>query len=230
MSESSSNKKSKIQVGETEKTRPYLDLSRTIVRDVFTERNRPWDAIPHLSGYVKTHGNLLSYDEYDEISENVWVHISAYLAPTARIEAPAIICGGAKISHHSYIENSVIGSFATVGEFTSVKNSILFDKSKLCGHNQISSSILGYEAALGIGCMAPDVRLDGESITFVMPEGMCVSGRTHLGSVICDGVKIGAATVINPGTVIDIGAKILPQSSVSGYIYPYSTVKQLKRS
>jgi NDP-sugar pyrophosphorylase family protein len=225
MFENSSNKRTKFPVKDTERTRPALDLSRTVIKDIFTDRSRPWDVIPRISGYVKEHGDLLPHDEYDEISENVWVHVSAFLAPTARIEAPAIICGGAKISHFTYIENSVIGAFATVGEMTSVKNSILFDKSKLCGHNQLSFSILGYEAILGIGGMAPDVRLDGENVVFEMPEGLYFSGRSHLGAIICDQVKVGASAVINPGSIIDVGSQIFPLKAVSGYIYPYSTVK-----
>mgnify|MGYP003290245540 CR=1 FL=1 len=225
MSESSSFKKTNLFIRENEKTRPSLDVSRTVARGIFTDRNHPWAAIPHLSNYIKTHGNELSHDEYDEIAENVWVHISAYLAPTAKIEAPAIICGGAKISHLSYVANSVIGSFATVGEMTSVKHSIMFDKSKLCGHNQLSSSVLGYGAVLGIGSMAPDTRLDFASIAYDMPEEICLSGRTHLGAVICDDVKIGASCVINPGTVIDIGCTVYPLTSVSGYVYPYTTVR-----
>ena len=225
MPENSSTKNSKKFIPEEERTRPALDLSRTVVKGIFTNRSRPWDAIPCLANYVRDHGDELSYEEFDEISENVWVHVSAYLAPTAKIEAPAIICGGARISQHSYIEGSVIGSFATVGEMAAVKNSVLFDKSKLSGHNSVCSSVLGYESTLGIGCMIPDSRLDGMNITFDMPEGTYLSGRTRLGAIICDGVKVGAGCVITPGTVIDVGSKILPMHSVTGYVYPYTTVK-----
>ena len=225
MSENSRARRYDPFISEDRQTRPVLDLSRTVVRGLFVNRSRPWDAIPSLANYIREHGDELSYAEFDEIAENVWVHISAYLAPTAKIEAPAIICGGAKISQHSYIEGSVIGSFATVGEMAAVKNSVLFDQSKLLGHNSVCSSVLGYEAILGIGCMIPDTRLDGMNIYFDMPGGSYISGRSHLGAVVCDGVKVGAGCVINPGAVIDAGSKILPLHSVSGYVYPYTTVK-----
>ena len=58
-----------------------------------------------------------------------------------------------------------------------------------------------------------------------MPEGTYVFGKERLGAVVCDGVKIGATCVINPGTVIDVGSTMYPLTSVSGYVYPYTTVR-----
>ncbi|MBQ8409844.1 MAG: UDP-N-acetylglucosamine pyrophosphorylase [Clostridia bacterium] len=206
------------------KIRPCLDLTRTVAKNLTLYRTCPWDAIPGLSAYISEHGIDLPYDQYDEVSENVWVHISAYLSPTAKIEAPAIICGGAKICHFSYVKGSVIGSFATVGEFTAVKNSILFDRSTLYGHNEVLSSIVGYESVIGQGTILTNTRLDGMNVTVDMPEGTYITGKAHIGSVICDNVKIGANCVINPGTVIDTGSKLYPLTHARGYLYPY-TVK-----
>lgn len=205
-------------------TRPGLDLSRTVAKNLILYRTRPWDAIPNLSNYIKDHGIDLPYDHYDEVAENVWVHISAYLSPTAKIEAPAIICGGAKVCHCAFVKNSVIGSFSTVGELSSVKNSVLFDRSTLCGHNEVLSSIVGYESVIGQGAILTDTRLDGMNITVDMPEGIYVTGKAHLGSVICDGVKIGAGCVINPGAVVDTGSKLYPLTYAGGYIYPYTVI------
>jgi NDP-sugar pyrophosphorylase family protein len=216
---------SKRRVKEPDRTRPVLDLTRTVAREIFNFRTRPWDAIPYLNSYIRDHGHEMPYEEYDEVSEGIWVHLSAYLAPTAKIEAPAIICGGAKICHGALISGSVIGSFASVGELSSVKSSVLFDRSRLCGHNSIASSILGYESVIGVNSVIPDSRLDSMNVTVDMPEGTYVFGKDRLGAVICDGVKIGASCVINPGTVIDTGCTVYPLTSVSGYVYPYTAVR-----
>jgi acetyltransferase-like isoleucine patch superfamily enzyme len=108
---------------------------------------------------------------------------------------------------------------------STVRSSITFDRSRLCGHNSLSSSILGYEAILGEGSMITDTRLDGLNVSVNMPNQKHVSGRSHLGAIICDGAHVGASSVINPGTVIDSNAHIYPLSSVSGYIPPYSRNK-----
>ena len=217
--------KSKEELSDDYKTRPALDLTRTVAKDIFKSKTMPWDAISSISGYINRNGNKLPYEEYDEIAENVWVHVSAYLAPSARIDPPAIICGGARICHHAHVQGSIIGAFAIVGEHSTAKNSIMFDRARLCGQNSLISSILGYESVLGNGSVTTDSRLDGLNVTVNMPEGLYITGRGHLGSVICDGVKVGASCVINPGTVIDGGTIIYPLTSVSGYVYPYSTVK-----
>jgi acetyltransferase-like isoleucine patch superfamily enzyme len=73
--------------------------------------------------------------------------------------------------------------------------------------------------------VSTDTHPEGDSITVVMPEGVYDTGKARLGSIICDGAKIGASSVINPGTVIDEGAIVHPLITVSGYVYPFSTVK-----
>ena len=204
---------------------PILSLSRTVAKEAFGDRSRPWEAIINISSYIREYGPKLPYDQYDEIAEDVWVHVSAYLAPTAKIEAPAIICGGARICNHTLVERSIIGSFCTVGEMTTVKNSITFDRSRLCGHNSLSHSILGYEAILGEGTKVSDTRLDALNVSIALPDGTHFSGRSRFWAIICDGAKVGASCVVNPGSVIDSNALIYPMSSVTGYVRPYSNVK-----
>ncbi len=225
MSEMIKNNAKSKKGKEPDRIRPVLDLSRTVAKEIFTFKTRPWDAISNLSAYIRDHGHEMPYDEYDEVSEGIWVHISAYLSPNAKIEAPSIICGGAKICYGAYVSGSVVGSFATVGEQALVKNSVIFDRARLCGHNSVFSSILGYETVIGTGTVIPDTRLDSMNVTVDMPEGMYVVGKNRLGAVICDGVKIGASCVINPGTVIDSGCTVYPLTSVSGYVYPYTAVR-----
>ena len=204
---------------------PTLNLTRTVARDLLDNHPQVWDSLPYLHNHIRKIGDSLSYEEFDEIAENVWVHVSAYLAPTCKIEAPAIICGGAKICHYAHVEGSVIGAFAVVGETGRVKNSVMFDRSSLGSHSSILTSIVGYEAILGDGCRITDTRLDAQSVSVDMPDGIYASGREHLGGIICDGVKIGVSCVINPGTVIDAYSRVYPLTSVSGYVYPYTTVK-----
>ena len=210
---------------EPDRIRPVLDLTRTVAKELFCFQTRPWDAIPSLNSYISEHGHELPYDDYDEIAEGIWVHITAYLSPTCHIESPAIICGGARICHGAYVGSSIIGSFASVGESSSVKGSIIFDRARLQGQNHIASSIVGYESIIGAGTIISDTRLDGLSVTVDMPEGVYVSGKDRLGAVICDGVRIGASCVINPGAVVDAGSKAYPLTSISGYAYPYSTIR-----
>ncbi len=207
------------------KKNPTLNTSRTVTGELFSCPSRPWEAIISLNNYIYTHGPELSYEKYDEIAENVWVHISAYLSPAAKIEAPCIICSGAQISHGACVSGSVVGSSARVGENSVVRNSILFDRAALCANNFVGSSIVGYDAYIDAGAVLPQSRTDGAGVLFDMPNGVYISGRAKLGAVICDGARVGALAVITPGSIVDEGAVIAPSSTVTGYVPPYYGTK-----
>lgn len=225
MSKTTKNDHRKKQGNKTKITRPILDITRTAAKELFASDSRPWDAIPKLPFFIRELGKRLPYEEYDEVSDGIWVHISAYLSPSAKIESPTIICGGAKICHNTFISSSVIGSFASVGELSSVRNCVVFDRAKLCCHNSVSSSVIGYESILGANSVVADMRLDGMNVSVDMPEGTYFLDKNRIGAVICDRVKIGASAVINPGSVIDTECEIFPLTSVSGYVFPYTNVK-----
>lgn len=207
------------------RTRPMLDLTRTVADKLELFRIHPWDIIPNLRQYIVERGIDLPYDKYDEIAENVWIHVSAYLSPTAKIEAPAIICGGARICHHAHVSNSIIGAFATVGDHSSVTSSILFDKSKLCGQNTFLSSILGYESVMGYGSIADNRSEDGFNVTINMPEGTYITGKQRIGSVICDGTRISSLCYLSAGTVLDYCCQVKPLSKCAGYYPPHTEIK-----
>ncbi len=207
------------------KHNPILNTSRTLARGLFLCPSRPWEAIFSINNYIYMHGRELPFEEYDEISENIWVHISAYLSPTAKLEAPCIICSGAHLSHGVSVSGSIIGSSARLGENSVVKNSILFDRATLCANNFVGSSVIGYNAYLDAGATLPQSRLDGAGVLFDMPDGVYISGKARLGAVICDEARIGALSVIGSGSVIDGSAIVRSGVTVSGYIPPYYGVR-----
>lgn len=195
-----------------------LDLTRTVAKELFAVSTRPWEALYSLEDGIIKIGERLPFDEYDEIGDGIFVHVSAYLSPSARIEGPAIIGGGARICNSVTLSHSVVGAFCTVGESSYLGNSIMFDRSKLIGQNHVNSSIIGYNSVVGAGCVIPRERLDGANILFDLPEGIYVTGKRKLGAIICDGARIGSLCVVNPGAIVAEGACVMPLSSVSGYV------------
>ena len=97
--------------------------------------------------YLVLEAALLIEEEYDEISENVWVAKSAKVAPTAYINGPAIIGKDAEIRHCAFIRgNAIVGEGAVVGNSTELKNVILFNKVQVPHYNYVGDSVLGYKA------------------------------------------------------------------------------------
>ena len=142
-----------------------------------------------------------------------------------KIDAPAIIQGGAKICHGAHISGSIIGACAVVGDCSSVKDSIIFDLGKLYASNTLIRSVLGYNSSLGAGAASTDIKLDRSTVSVLTPEGMFFPGTNNLGAIIGDCTRIGANAVLNPGCIIDDHSLIYPLCSVSGYIPPYSIIK-----
>ena len=67
------NKKSTytLKNAEHERTKPILDLSRTVMAEHFVSKTRPWDIINRLSAHIKERGIELPFDSYDEIAETL---------------------------------------------------------------------------------------------------------------------------------------------------------------
>lgn len=219
------NNKNQAVRGEHIKYSPSLNLQKTIARELFEHCERPWEIFSGLSNFIYKLGPELPFDKYDEISDGVWVHTSAYMMPSVKIDAPAIIQSGAKICHGAHISGSIIGACAVVGDHSSVRDSVIFDIGKLYASNTLVRSVLGYNSSLGAGAVAADIKLDRSTVSVLTPEGMFFPGTNNLGAIIGDCTRIGANSVLNPGCIIDDHTLVHPLCSVSGYIPPYSIVK-----
>ena len=194
-----------------------FDLSHTIAADYLAKLTYPWEALPYIKEWIIALGKTLDPAEYDEIAPQVWVAKSAEIAPSALIEAPAIIGPRSKIRHCAYIRPSaLIGADVTVGNSTEIKNAILFDGVQVPHYNYVGDSILGHRAHLGGGALLSNFRSDGGNIT-VRGEGFDIpTGMRKVGAMIGDFGEIGAAAVLNPGTVVGRRAIVYPMVAVRG--------------
>ncbi len=189
-----------------------LDTTKSIARELFEQYPEPHDAIMNLSQFIYKKGVSLPFGEYDEVAENIWIHKSAYLASNVKIDAPAIICGGAKICHGAHIKSSIIGSFAHIGDNCEVISSIVFDKSRLVYSNIVCASVVGHGARLSSGaCICEDIASAAVKRT---------------GAVICDFASVGANSVIGSGIIVDEYSTIPPLSAVLHDVKAFSVFKK----
>ena len=193
-----------------------LDAARSVDRDLIKSTSEPWEALISLHSFIYARGGTLPFDEFDEIADNVWVHISAYLSPTAHLKSPCIICAGAQISHGACISGSIVGSAARVGENSIVKNSLLFDRARLVGNNYVDTSLIGYAASLSACVSLSATRGDGAPVIFSTRKGAFPTDRAHLGSIVCDGATVGENAVLAAGSYVCPNAAVPPLSFVTG--------------
>ena len=208
-----------------------FDLNETIAADLFKELTYPWEALPKISAFITELGEKLSSDEYDRVSDNIWIAKSATVAPSASITGPCIIAKNAAVRHRAFIRgNAIVGEGAVVGNSTELKNVVLFNKVQVPHYNYVGDSILGFKAHMGAGSITSNVKSDKTLVCVNINENgtkkSIETGLKKFGAMIGDNVEIGCGSVLNPGTVIGRRSNIYPLSSVRGFVSPDSIYKK----
>ena len=200
------------------KTTALLSTDRSVAGSFIAQFEFPWEAIPHIKEMITGLQSLLGED-YNEISEGVFVHKTAKIAESAYIGAPSIICAGAEIRHCAFIRGAaVVGEGSVVGNSVELKNAVLFDSVQVPHFNYVGDSILGYKSHMGAGSVTSNVKSDKTNVCIRTPDGDIATGLRKMGAILGDHVEIGCNSTLNPGTVIGRGSRVYPNSSVRGFI------------
>ncbi len=138
----------------------FFDLDKTQHAALFNDTVYVWDAIKHISDYVR---ELLATD-YPPNSAEIDIHPSiviegdvhigegTVIAPHVYIQGPVVIGSNCEIRQGAYIRSDVIlGDGAVVGHTTEVKNSVLLENAHAPHFAYIGDSILGMDTNLGAG-------------------------------------------------------------------------------
>ena len=203
-----------------------FDLNHTLAADYLREFTYPWEALKGISDFIISLGKTLSPDEYDQPSENVWVHKTAKIFPTAYLGAPCIIGANTEVRHCAFIRGSaLVGENCVVGNSVELKNVILFDNVQTPHYNYVGDSILGYKSHMGAGSITSNVKSDKTNVVVKGCEESIETGIRKMGAILGDYVEVGCNSVLNPGTVIGRSTNIYPTSCVRGVVPANSIYK-----
>ena len=201
------------------------DLNHTLARDYLAGYTYPWEALKGIKDLILSLGPTLSKEEYTEVSEHVWVHKTAAVAPTAYLGAPCIIGAHTEVRHCAFIRGSaLVGENCVVGNSVELKNVILFDNVQTPHYNYVGDSILGYKSHMGAGSITSNVKSD-KTLVVIHGSEDCPTGLKKVGTMLGDFVEVGCNSVLNPGTVIGRHSNVYPLSCVRGVIPANSIVK-----
>lgn len=202
------------------------DLNYTLASKYLQSFTFPWEALSGIKNTIIEIGNSLDKSAYTEISEQVWLHNSAKIAPTAYLGSPCIVGADSEIRHCAFIRGSaLIGKSCVVGNSTELKNVILFDGVQVPHYNYVGDSILGYKSHMGAGSITSNIKSDRTLIT-VKGELEMATGLKKFGAMLGDFVEVGCNSVLNPGTVIGKNTNIYPLSCVRGIVPANSIYKK----
>jgi len=203
-----------------------FDLNETIAKDIFTDATYPWEVLSKIGDFIIELGKSLPKDEYELRGENIWVHKTANVFPSAYIAGPAIICKDAEVRHCAFIRGkAIVGEGAVVGNSTELKNVILFNKVQVPHYNYVGDSILGFKAHMGAGSITSNVKSDKKLIVIKNGDERIETGIKKIGAFLGDNVEVGCGSVLNPGTIVGRESNIYPLSSVRGVVASNSIYK-----
>ena len=194
-------------------------LEHTLAADYLRQYTYPWEALKGIKAEIIRLGEGLDKTQYTEVTPQVWVHVTASVAPTAYLGAPCIIGAKTEVRHGAFVRGSaLVGEGCVVGNSVELKNVIIFDSVQVPHYNYVGDSILGYKSHMGAGSITSNVKSDKTLVVVRSGEEAIETGLKKMGAMLGDLVEVGCNSVLNPGTVIGRESNIYPLSSVRGVV------------
>ena len=201
------------------KTVDLYDLQHTRAAELLAATTYPWEALKDIKDLILALGPQLPKDEFEEVSEHVWIAKDAVIYPNNYIGAPCIIGHETEVRPGAFIRGSaLVGDHCVVGNSTELKNVILFDNVQVPHYNYVGDSILGYKSHMGAGSITSNVKSDKMLVVVRCGEERLETGLKKIGAMLGDRVEVGCNTVLNPGTVVGRDSNIYPTSCVRGTV------------
>ena len=201
------------------------DLEHTAAKAYLSQFTYPWEALKGIKEMIVSLGNALDPAQYTQVADQVWVHNTAKVAPTAYLGAPCIIGANTEVRHGAFVRGAaLVGENCVVGNSVELKNVILFDNVQVPHYNYVGDSILGYKSHMGAGSITSNVKSD-KSLVVIHADPEIPTGIKKVGAMLGDNVEVGCNSVLNPGTVIGRDSNVYPLSCVRGVIPENSIYK-----
>ena len=201
-------------------------MEQTMAADYLKQFTYPWEALKGIKDEIIRLGESLDPAAYQQVAPQVWVHVSAKVAPTAFLGAPCIIGANTEVRHGAFVRGSaLVGEGCVVGNSVELKNVILFDGVQVPHYNYVGDSILGYKSHMGAGSITSNVKSDKTLVVVRSADEAIETGLKKMGAMLGDLVEVGCNSVLNPGTVIGRESNIYPLSSVRGVVPAHSIWK-----
>jgi NDP-sugar pyrophosphorylase family protein len=207
-------------------------LRELLPRDVDSLR----DFYPRLQQYVSNapralegtidpaalvRGDVISMGPGSVIEAGAIVHESCrlILGPNSRVRAGSLLR-----------DEVVVGADCLIGSHCDVARSVLLGPGTALGHSIVfNDSIAGARVLLSAFIGAANTHLTpGKEISIRTRSGRVATGRTYLGALLGDGVRIGSTATLSPGTIV-LPELMIPSAAVLVGIIDAARSEQLMR-
>jgi len=184
----------------------YIQSAFKDIPDLKTYKT-PWEIVGHIETLVRDLIKQLPSDEYT-VSDDVAVHITARVDPTATIKGPTILGKNCLIGPYTFLRGGVyVGENSIIGFCSEVKTSLVFADSAITHLNYVADSIIGSGVNLEAGVVLLNYfneRLD-KRILVKIGEDVVQTDTEKFGALIGDGCMLGGNAALTPGTILEPG-------------------------
>ena len=141
------------------------------------------------------------------------IHGAAYVHPTAQVRN-SIIGSGASVHEFTTVRDSLIDANSVIGHCSEVARSIIGARASVPRFNYVGGSILGSEVRLG-GCVSiASRRFDQGHISIRYGSERYFTDQPKMGALIGDETMVGFGSHVNPGVIIGRRCLIGPYCDV----------------
>ena len=208
------------------KIKDLYDLNETIAAELFEGKEYPWEVLADIGDFILKLGDKLPKDEFTKKGDNIWIHKSVTIAPTATLNGPLIIDEGTEVRPGAFIRGkAIVGKNCVVGNSTELKNVVLFNTVQVPHYNYVGDRILGTHSHMGAGSITSNVKSDKTLVVVKDGDERIETGLKKFGAMLGDYVEVGCNSVLNPGTMIGRHTNVYPLSCVRGVIPENSIFK-----
>lgn len=188
-------------------------------------------------------------DSYQVVgkSKHLYIHPSAVVYPNVvfdvttgpiiidrdvRITSFSFLQGPLYVGYGTHIDNAritggcVIGNVCRIGG--EIENSIIGDFTNKHHEGFLGHSILGRWVNLGALTTTSDLKNNYGVVKIQVDSHSINTGTIKFGSMIGDFTKIGIGTMLNTGTIIDVGCNLV-SPSIKGYVPAFSWLDSKQR-
>ena len=171
-------------------------------KDYFDD-DLPWLIIQNLESIIFEKIKLLS-DDF-EINNGIAIHKTAIVEKNAILKAPLIIEENCFVAANACLRNGVfLSKNVKIGMGVEIKSSIISNNSAVAHFNFIGDSIIGENVNFEAGSITANHFNEREykEIFVKIDDNIINTKVVKFGSLVGDFSKIGANSVLSPGTIL----------------------------
>ncbi len=165
----------------------------------------PWEIIIHLNQIIESIRHKLLDSEFN-IKNGIAIHKSAIVENNVTLKENTIIGENSIIKSGAYIRGGVyIGKGVNIGANSEIKQSIIFNNSRIAHLNYVGNSMIGEDVNLEAGSVLANHfnEYKNKKIKVLVNGEILETNVTKFGSIVGDESRIGANAVLNPGTILN---------------------------